>query len=235
MSEKGQGDDSAEAGTGIDIDGTASGGGSAADQIGPHEGDTRTRGRGEWSSPDPDLADLKVSDAPPPTVPEDTPTEPAFPGGGPTDTRSGWDNPSGEGPRGDPPETPQTTTREKGPWSRPDPSELPEPTPDPRPAEWQGPPQETADERAERRQAESKQKGEGAYNRYMDGVERRRAEREGQTSIDPPSLQTEGGTGSPTDTTTMTPEELEEYKQKNPSALKQSEDMKEGHGPIDVT
>ena len=121
MSEKGQGEGSTE-GTGVGIDGTppAGGGGSAADQSGPHEGDTQTRGRGEWSYDDPDLGELKASDAPPPPLPEDgAAAEPDIPGGGPTDTRSGWDYPNDTGgPRGEPAPYAEPGGAEPGP-SRP--------------------------------------------------------------------------------------------------------------------
>jgi hypothetical protein len=101
MSEKGQGEEATTGtGAGEGTDGTAAGGsgsGSQADQSGPSVGDTQTRDRGEWSYPDPNapedpLGGLTPSDFPAPPVPEEgEATEPQFPGGGPTDTRSGWD------------------------------------------------------------------------------------------------------------------------------------------------
>jgi hypothetical protein len=66
-------------------------------------GDTQTRGRGEWSYPDP-TADVDLGKPEIPPLPDDPnpPAEPNFPGGGPTDTRSGWDYPHGtSGPRGE--------------------------------------------------------------------------------------------------------------------------------------
>jgi hypothetical protein len=54
--------------------------------------------------------DLGRPEIPPPPEDPNPPEEPKFPGGGPTDMRSGWDHPSGEGPRGDPPETPATSS-----------------------------------------------------------------------------------------------------------------------------
>jgi hypothetical protein len=118
--------------SGIGVDGTPTGGGgSQADQSGP-AGGTQTRGRGSWSYPDPNASaadqavderlsqpdaravmeqklgpqsepvDLGKPDIP--DLPEDpnAPKEPEFPGGGPTDTRSGWDYPKGSGgPRGE--------------------------------------------------------------------------------------------------------------------------------------
>lgn len=198
MSEKGQGDESTDegagagtaSGTGIGIDGTASaGGGSAADQSGPHQGDTQTRDTG--------LEGLSPRDFPPPEVPEDAPTEPTFPGGGPTDTRSGWDYPPGtDGWRGDP-------------------------------AEWQGPSQ--APEGPPVGTAEEAPNPSGPGPGYQGGPRSK-----GMTQIDPPSLDIETGTGQ-SNPENLKGEALEEYKRQNPSALKHSEDMKGGHGPIDVT
>ena len=109
MSEKGQGDESDQdtgVGTGVGVDGTPTGGGSGsrADQSGP-------------GSADDPLGGLTPADLPPPPTPEEEPpTEPTFPGGGPTDTRSGWDE-----PQGPPQETPdETRAREQAERQRSD-------------------------------------------------------------------------------------------------------------------
>jgi hypothetical protein len=112
MSEKGQGEETTTGtgtGSGVGVDGTSAGGGgggSQADQSGPSGGQTQTRERGEWSYPDPNapedpLGGLTPKDfEPPPTPEEGAQGEPQFPGGGPTDTRSGWDEPTDSGTRG---------------------------------------------------------------------------------------------------------------------------------------
>lgn len=167
MSEKGQGEESST-GTATGIDGTASAGsGSTADQTGPHEGDTRTRERGPWSQPDPNApeVDLGKPEIPPPPEDAGGEQEPTFPGGGPTDTRSGWEYPSGEGPRGDP---------------APDPGQ--EGTPEP---------QETAEQKAAREE-DLRQRHERAYGEAMERRDRMRAEEEGQTQVDPPDLDSSG-------------------------------------------
>ena len=105
MSEKGQGEqDVDDAGTGsgsgsaVGIDGgSVAGRGSPADQTGPGVGDTQTREKGPWSNPDPNapedpLGGLTPADFPAAPAPEEAaPGEPEIPGGGPTDTRTGWD------------------------------------------------------------------------------------------------------------------------------------------------
>ena len=108
MSEKGQDEGSAEGSgtgtaTGVGVDGTPRAGGSQADQSGPSPTETRTgwddataraaleNALGPESVLDSiDTSDLGKPDIPPmPDDPNHPPTEPEFPAGGPTDTRSG--------------------------------------------------------------------------------------------------------------------------------------------------
>ena len=107
MSEKGQGDLSAEGAgrgvaTGVGVDGQA-------DQSGSHVGTVPTDEAiedaiGAYEDRELERTFMEGLGKPElPDLPEEPDAEPAFPGG-PTDTRSGWDYPSGEGPRGDQPE-----------------------------------------------------------------------------------------------------------------------------------
>jgi hypothetical protein len=112
MSEKGQGEEStAGTGSGVGVDGTPAGvGGSQADQTGPQAAEPPTDEAIEealkaYEDRERERTFLEGLGKPEiPDAPEDPnpPKEPSLPGGGPTDTRSGWDYPEGvDGPRGE--------------------------------------------------------------------------------------------------------------------------------------